>query len=92
MKRLNAVVVLVVLAVSIMMILAFSVRVVKAGLVGDIDNDGKVNLKDAFMVLRAYGSSVGDLKYDAKCDLNGSGKIDMMDLKAVFANFGKTST
>jgi len=91
MKRLNAGVVLVVLAVSMMM-LAFSVHVARAGLVGDVDNDGKVNLKDVFMVLRAYGSSEGDLKYDPKCDLDSDGNIDLMDLKAVFANFGKTST
>jgi hypothetical protein len=91
MKRLNAGVILVVLAVSMTMF-AFNIRVARAGLVGDVDNDGKVNLKDIFMIFRAYGSSVGDLKYDAKCDLDSDGNIDMLDIKAAFVNFGKTST
>ncbi len=55
---------------------------------GDINGDGKVDLKDIFAVGKAYGSVISDPRYIPNADINGDGKIDLKDYFISCLNFG----
>lgn len=55
----------------------------------DFNKDGMVNAKDLAVFQLAFGSKVGDAKYDANCDMNGDGRINALDLAMFQARFGK---
>jgi hypothetical protein len=50
---------------------------------GDIDGDGTVTENDLKIFACAYGSSIGDANYNAVCDFNNDGKIDVKDLAII---------
>ena len=56
-----------------------------AGLLGDINNDGRVNGRDLSRLARKFGTSD-----DCRADLDRSGLIDGDDLSLLAADFGKT--
>jgi PKD repeat protein len=58
------------------------------GLIGDLNGDGKVDMRDIAIVARAFGSSPGDPYWNPIADLNGDGKIDMKDIAIVAKNYG----
>lgn len=78
----------VILAVGLMALFAFPAF---ASLIGDINGDGIVDLKDLVLVAKAFGSRPGSAKYDPRCDLNGNGVVDLTDLVTVAFHFGETS-
>ena len=49
----------------------------------DVDGDGHVDIIDISQVARAYGSTIGDEKYNTRVDFNGDGVIDDFDLNAI---------
>ena len=57
----------------------------------DVDGDGCVDLRDIVQVARAYGSTIGDEKYNARVDFNGDGVIDDFDLNAIKDYYGQGS-
>jgi len=57
--------------------------------VGDVNGDGKVDMKDLAMVARCFGAKPSDPRWNPACDLTGDGKIDMIDLATVAAHFGR---
>jgi hypothetical protein len=57
----------------------------------DVNGDGLVDMRDIVLVTRAYGVTVGDSKYNSKCDFNADGKIDDYDLNAIKDYFGQGS-
>lgn len=57
---------------------------------GDINHDGKVDMRDIATIARGFGSHRGEPRYDPNCDLNNDGKIDMRDIAPSAKNFGKT--
>jgi hypothetical protein len=57
---------------------------------GDVNRDGKVDVKDVYMVARAYGSCPGQINWNSVCDINYDGKIDVKDYYIVCKNYGKT--
>lgn len=57
---------------------------------GDINHDGKVDMRDIANIARGFGSHKGEPRYDPTCDLNNDGKIDMRDIAPAAKNFGKT--
>jgi len=59
--------------------------------VGDVNEDGVVNILDLAVCAQAYGAQEGDPKYDPYLDLNGDGWIDMRDLSIIARNYGKTA-
>jgi hypothetical protein len=58
-------------------------------LMGDVNGDGRVDLKDIALVARALGSSPGSLNWNPACDLNGDGVINMRDIALVARHFGQ---
>ncbi len=58
---------------------------------GDVNVDGVVNIRDLFMILRAFGSYPGHPMWDPFCDLNGDDLINLIDLYLAAQHFGETS-
>jgi len=60
---------------------SLKVSVIKAGIAGDIDGDGKVNIKD-LVLLRKHLAEISILKGDKKdaADFNKDGKVNVKDL------------
>lgn len=65
-------------------------RLVFAARVGDVNDDGKVDVKDVYLVARAFGTRPRDSKWDPRCDLTSDGKVDVRDYYIVCRNYGKT--
>jgi len=56
--------------------------------------DGKVDMRDIYLVARAFGSEPGHPRWDPRADLTGpedvpDGKVDMRDVYLVARDFGK---
>jgi len=49
---------------------------------GDLDSDGDVDLDDYWMFLDAFGSCIGQPKYNAAADLDGDGCVTLVDYQA----------
>lgn len=47
---------------------------------GDLDGDGAVDMADVQYLAEAFGSVTGDPNYDAACDFNSDGSVDVVDL------------
>jgi parallel beta-helix repeat protein len=58
--------------------------------IGDVNLDGKVDIKDISLVARSFGSVLGDLRWNPHADLNGDNRIDIFDVAIVARNFGKS--
>jgi lysophospholipase L1-like esterase len=54
----------------------------------DHDGDEDVDGSDLSVFIAAFGSEAGDLTYDAKCDLDSNGNIDVIDLALLVQAFG----
>jgi hypothetical protein len=62
---------------------------------GDIDGDGKVDIKDIATAAKAYGSRPGDLNWNPIADVTGDigepdGKVDILDLAFIAIHYGDT--
>jgi len=63
---------------------------VKIKLLGDINGDDKVDIKDVAIVAAAFGSYPGHERWNPVADLNGDERVDIKDVAMVASNFGKT--
>lgn len=57
---------------------------------GDVNGDGKVDMKDIAIVAKAFGTVPGDPRWNPEADINGDDKVDMKDIALIARNFGKT--
>ncbi|MEM2702777.1 MAG: dockerin type I domain-containing protein, partial [Candidatus Bathyarchaeia archaeon] len=64
-------------------------EIVKVTIPGDVDGDFKVKMDDIMLLVKAFGSKIGQPKYDPNCDINYDGKISMDDIMIAVKNFGK---
>ncbi len=65
---------------------------VSAFLPGDANGDGVVDDRDIALVRAAYGSHVGQPRYNAAADFNGDGKIGCIDMTLTKKNLGARIT
>lgn len=63
---------------------------VKIRVMGDVDGNGTVNMKDIQKACNAYGSFPGTSKWDFYTDLNRDGRIDLRDIGIICNNFQKS--
>jgi hypothetical protein len=59
-----------------------------AKVVGDVDNDGHVDITDLALVATSFGAAQGSSNWNSAADLNNDGRIDIADLSIVAAYFG----
>lgn len=59
-------------------------------ILGDKNGDKKVDLKDVFTVAKAYGSVVGDPRYNPNLDINADGNIDLKDYYTTCKKYSKS--
>jgi len=62
---------------------------VKIKMIGDIDGDGQVDMKDISLAARGFGSFPGHPRWDPNLDINNDGKVDLKDVGLIARNFGK---
>ncbi|HVP17224.1 MAG TPA: cohesin domain-containing protein [candidate division Zixibacteria bacterium] len=60
-----------------------------ASIPGDLNGDGKVDLKDLVIFARAYGSKPGDSNWNPVADILGHGKVDLADLVTLAQHYGQ---
>jgi len=58
---------------------------------GDLNGDGIVDISDAILAAKAFGSHPGDPNWNPAADLNGDGVVDIFDIIILCSNFGHTS-
>ena len=57
-------------------------------IVGDINNDGHIDVVDLLYLADSWGKVIGQAGYDAGNDLNGDFAVDVLDLLAMAGNWG----
>ena len=62
---------------------------INVGLLGDVNNDCKVDIFDLAIVGLAYGSKQGDTNWNPNADVNNDSKVDIFDLATVGLNYGR---
>jgi hypothetical protein len=81
--------------VSVVLILSTLASIIQlanaGGLMYDLNFDGKVDLKDVYLVGKAFGSSPGDPKWNPLADVNRDGRIDLKDYFVLAKHFGHSS-
>jgi thermitase len=60
------------------------------GLLGDLNNDGTVNIIDVVIVTGVYGSKKGEPDWNPQADIVPDNVINIIDLVKVTANYGRT--
>lgn len=63
-----------------------------SNLIGDLNGDGKVDIKDLAIAAKAYGSSPGMPNWNPIADMNGDLKVDIKDLATIAKHYGETSS
>lgn len=56
---------------------------------GDINGDFKVDMRDIALVVRAFGSTIGSINWNANADINDDGTVNMRDVALVARHFGQ---
>jgi parallel beta-helix repeat protein len=56
---------------------------------GDINFDGKVSLTDLVLLANAYGSKLGDAKWNPNADIDNNGTVGLSDLVALAQHYGQ---
>jgi hypothetical protein len=65
-------------------------RVSPSALPTDLNMDGTVNILDITVVAKAYGTKLGDEKWNPAADLDRNGIINILDISKVARDYGKT--
>jgi parallel beta-helix repeat protein len=63
--------------------------IIRVRMPGDINRDGKVDIKDVAIAAMAFGSYPGHPRWNSIADENEDGKIDMRDIAVICRNFGE---
>lgn len=58
-------------------------------LIGDINGDGKVDIRDINIAAKAYGIVPGNSNWNPNADINSDGKVDIRDIALIAKNYGQ---
>jgi hypothetical protein len=58
-------------------------------ILGDVNNDGHVDMKDIRLIAKAFGATPGSSTWNPECDLDGNQIVDIRDVRLAATNFGK---
>ena len=58
---------------------------------GDVNGDKTVNSSDLTAMKNAYGTTYGDSRWNAECDLDWNIKVDAEDLYQIGRNYGRST-
>jgi hypothetical protein len=61
---------------------------IKVKMPGDVNMDGKVDIRDASLAAKAYGSTPNSAGWNPAADENEDGKIDIRDINAIAKLYG----
>jgi hypothetical protein len=64
--------------------------IIRVRMPGDLNLDGKVDMKDISIATKAFGSYPSHSRWNPIADENEDNKIDMVDIALICRNFGKT--
>ena len=64
-------------------------RKVWIGLLGDLNYDGIVDIRDIYIVARAFGKREGDPGWDPTIDIDKNGVVNIVDVATVARQYGK---
>ncbi|MGD0160620.1 MAG: dockerin type I domain-containing protein [Candidatus Bathyarchaeia archaeon] len=67
----------------------FTVGNIVVRIVGDVNSDGRVDVKDIALVARAFGSKPGSINWNPAADVNGDGVVNMKDIALIARYFGR---
>jgi hypothetical protein len=76
-------------AVLLLLLIAFFFVRPAFAILGDVNQDGKVDVIDIAMVSKAYGSTPSSPRWNPAADLNEDLRVDVTDLAIVSAHFGQ---
>jgi hypothetical protein len=62
--------------------------IIKVVIVGDINGDNDVDIKDVSSVAKAYGTSMGQPRYNPNGDFNDDHEIDIKDVSTTAKRYG----
>ena len=57
---------------------------------GDVNDDRRCDMKDIYLIIKAFNSKPGQPKWNPECDINNDGVVDMKDLYIAIRNFMKS--
>jgi hypothetical protein len=66
-----------------------SLMLVKVRLVGDVNGDGTVDIRDAIVASNAFGSKPEDPNWNPGADINNDDLVNTLDFIMIAMNFGK---
>jgi len=61
----------------------------KVVLLGDVNSDGKVDIKDIVLLVKAFGSYPGQPNWNPNADFNNDFKVDIKDMVLLIKHFGE---
>jgi len=62
-------------------------NVVHSALPGDLNDDGKVDIRDVLVVAVAFGSYPGHLRWNPTADINKDNRVNILDIVFIAKNF-----
>jgi hypothetical protein len=65
------------------------IRLIERRLVTDVNGNGTVNIKDLFIISKAFGSKLDEPRWNPHADTDGDKIINIIDMYA--RDFGKTA-
>jgi len=63
---------------------------VRVKMLGDVNGDNKVDIRDISMAASAFGSYPNSLRWIPQADVNKDNRIDIIDIALIAINFGKS--
>jgi hypothetical protein len=58
----------------------------------DVNQDHKVDIRDTYIVAKAYGATPQTARWNPQADVNGDSTIDVKDTYIILKDFGETDT